>query len=108
MTVPCERRRLLPGRRLAVAASGQVSGVYAAAAAAYRDAEAFHLSVAEMAESMAVRLEGWLAHPDPHVARPRLVNVAAGMLGMPSAAGGLRGAGASVGDRCHGAGRVGS
>lgn len=81
---------------LAAAASGQARAVHVAAAALYRDAEAFHLSVAEMAGSMAARLDGWLSDPDERAPRPRLVTVAAGMLGTPSAAGGLGGTGCAA------------
>lgn len=78
---------------LAAAASGQARAVHVAAAAQHREAEAFHLLVAELAGSMAARLDGWLSDPDERAPRPRLVTVAAGMLGTPSAAGGLLGTG---------------
>lgn len=78
---------------MAAAVSGPACGVHAAAAARHRDAEAVHRSVAQMAETMAARLGKWITDPDEHAARPRLVTVAADMLGTPSVAGGLRGAG---------------
>ncbi len=78
---------------LAEAASGQARGVHLAAAAAHRHTEALHLSVAQMAESIAGRLDGWLSGHGKRAPRPRLVAVAADMLGTPSVAGGLGGAG---------------
>jgi hypothetical protein len=65
--------------------AGGAGGVHAAAAAVHRDAEAFHLMVAEMAELQAARMVRWLAGPSPAGTRPRLVAVAAAMLGTPSA-----------------------
>ncbi len=80
-------------KALAAGACGHAGDVHAAAVARHRDSEAFHLLVAEMTESMAARLDDWLNDPDEQAARPRLIAVAAAMLGTPSAAGSLHGPG---------------
>ena len=72
----------------ALASSGAADGadgMHAATAAVYRDAEALHLMAARMAELQAARMVRWLAGPGPAGTRPRLVAVAASMLGTPSA-----------------------
>lgn len=64
---------------------GRVRDVHAAAASGHREAEVFHLSAAGMAECLEGRLRSWVSNPDPQAMRPRLVGVAAGMLGTASA-----------------------
>lgn len=63
---------------------GLSKDVHAAAATAHRQAETLHLSAAAMAESLLARLDHWVSDPDTQARRPRLVGVAADMLGTPS------------------------
>jgi hypothetical protein len=69
----------------AAATSSQARSAYAATAALHRDLEKFHLLAAAMARSQEARMVRWLADPDPDAVRPRLIGVAAAMLGTPSA-----------------------
>lgn len=63
---------------------GLSKDVHSAAATAHRQAETLHLSAAAMAESLLARLDRWVSDPDTQARRPRLVGVAADVLGTPS------------------------
>jgi hypothetical protein len=69
----------------AAAASSQARSAHSAAAALHHDAEKLHLMAAAMARSQEARIVRWLGDPDPVAVRPRLIGVAAAMLGTPSA-----------------------